>query len=355
MFMGLITPVPREIPSCLVTEFVANIAPAIRNYDEDMTGAALQCSRVLILAVALVGGTAGGRAQAANDSVPDPISNSAATAGNHVEDARPLPEISQLMHEVETRQKAAEKIQKDYLYHAADRVEELDRHGSIKKTRTREYDAFWTEGVPVHKLTKKDGKALSPEEQKKEAERIDKVVAKAREKRTKAEAKGKETDPYGNEEVTVSRFLELGSFTNARRVTLNGRKTIAVDYAGDPKAKTRNRMENVIRDMAGTIWVDEEDRALARVEGRFLNTFKIGAGLVVNIQKGTNFSLEQRKINDEVWLPARIDGRGAARAFLLFSFNGNFQEIDSDYRKFKVTTTILPGVGTVGEGSTDPQ
>lgn len=346
---------PREIPPFLPAEFVANIAPVIRNYDGGMAGAALQRSRVLILAVALAGGVPCGWAQAANDSVPAPISNSAAIAENDVKDTQPLPEISQLMHEVETRQKAAEKIQKDYLYRASERVVELDGHGSVKKARTREYDSFWTEGVPVHRLTKKDGRVLSPEEQKKEAERIDKVVAKAREKRAKAEAKGKETDPYGNEEVTVSRFLELGSFTSARRVTLNGRKTIAVDYAGDPKAKTRNRMENVIRDMAGTVWVDEEDRALARVEGRFLNTFKIGAGLVVNIQKGTNFSLEQRKINDEVWLPAQIDGHGAARAFLFFSFNGSFQEIDSDYRKFKVTTTILPGAETEGAGAADPQ
>lgn len=313
-----------------------------------MTGAALQISRVLILALALAGEAPGGWAQATSDSVPAPVSNTAASAGSGIEDAQPLPAIAQLMHEVETGQKAAEAIQKDYLYHAADKLEELDGHGSVKKTRTREYDAFWTEGVPVHKLTKKDGKELSAEEQKKENERIGKVVAKAREKRAKAEVKGKETDPYGNEEATVSRLLELGSFTNARRVTLNGRKTIAVDYAGDPKARTRNRMENVIRDMAGTVWVDEEDRALARVEGRFLNTFKIGAGLVVNIQKGTNFSLEQRKVNDEVWLPARIEGHGTARAFLLFSFKGSFQEVDSDYRKFKVTTTILPGMGRVG-------
>jgi hypothetical protein len=106
----------------------------------------------------------------------------------------------------------------------------------------------------------------------------------------------------------------------------------------------------VIRDMAGTVWVDEEDRALARVEGYFLETFKIGAGLVVNIEKGTSFSMVQRKVNGEVWLPERVEGHGSARAFLLFRFKGSFREIDSDYRKFKVTTTILPGMEKVKEG-----
>lgn len=261
------------------------------------------------------------------------------------DEQRPLPDIGRLMYEVEAHEKTAETVQKDYLYHTADMVRELDAHGNIKKTERREYDVFWVEGVPVECLTKKDGKALSAEEQKKEGEHIDKVVAKAKQRRAKADAKGEETDPYGNEEVTVSRLLELGSFGNARRVILNGRSTIVVDYVGDPKARTRNRMESVIRDMAGTIWVDEQDRAIAKIEGHFLNTFKIGAGLLVNIQKGTSFSMEQQKVNNEVWLPRQLEGHGAARMFLLFRFNGDFSEVDSDYRKFKVTSTILPGIG----------
>jgi hypothetical protein len=128
-------------------------------------------------------------------------------------------------------------------------------------------------------------------------------------------------------------------------VTLNGRSTIAVDYAGDPKAKTRNRLEEVIHDIAGTVWIDEDDRAIAKLEGHFFNTFKIGAGLLVNIQKGTSFSLEQRKVNGEVWLPVEANGHGTARMLLFFHFNGNFQEVDSGYRKFKVTSTILPEMG----------
>ncbi len=253
------------------------------------------------------------------------------------------------MHEVEAHQKDSEAIQKDYLYHEIATAEENDGHGGIKKTETREFDVFWLDGVEVHKLMKKDGRELSTEAQKKESDRIDKEVAKAKERRNKADVKGEETDSHGHEEVTVSRFLELGRFTNPRRVKVNGRDTIAVDYEGDPKAKTRNRFEDVIRDLTGTIWVDEEDRSISRIEGRFLRPFKIGGGLVVNIKQDTSFAVEQRKVNDEVWLPARIDGKGAARAMLFFSVNGSLRVVDSDYRKFKATSTILPGMSTVTE------
>ncbi len=262
---------------------------------------------------------------------------------------RPLPDIPTLMHEVETHQRASETVQKDYLYHEVASLQESDGHGGLKKNETTEYDIFWLNGVQVHKMTRKNGKDLSPDEQKKEDERIDKEVAKAKDRRSKADEKGEATDSHGREEITVSRFLVLGSFTNPRRVQMNGRDTIAVDYTGDPKAKANNRMEDAIRNLAGTIWVDEQDRSITRIEGRFVNPFKIGGGLVVNIKKDTSFAFEQRKINSEVWLPASVDAKGALRALLFYNFNGNIRVVESDYRKFKATSTILPGVSTVDD------
>jgi hypothetical protein len=147
-------------------------------------------------------------------------------------------------------------------------------------------------------------------------------------------------------------LLELGHFTNPRRVTINERDTIAVDYSGDPKAKTRNRSEDVIRDLIGTVWVDEQDQTISRIEGHFLNAFKVGGGLLMNIRKDTSFALVLKKVNDEVWLPAQLCGQGAARALLFFNFDGRIHVEYSDYRKFKATSTILPGLRTVEEQAT---
>jgi hypothetical protein len=256
---------------------------------------------------------------------------------------RPLPDIVAMMHDVETNERKAETIEKNYLYHSVVTAEEVDGHGQVKKTEVTEYDHYWANGVPVRRMVKKDGKALSAEEIAKEDDRIDKQ-SKAHERREKADAQNKETDSRGDQEITVSRLLELGTFANPRRVQLNGRDTIAVDFAGNPKAKTRNRSEDVIRDMVGTAWIDERDRLLARVEGRFVNAFKVVGGLLVDIQKDTHFTWEQTKVNDEVWLPSHVEGQGAARMLLFFNFNGSLRAVDSDYRKFRTSSTILPGM-----------
>jgi hypothetical protein len=271
------------------------------------------------------------------------------------ETAKPLPDIAELMHAVETNQRLAEAIEKEYLYRSAVTEQQFDKHGADKKSETMEYEIFWVEGVPVRRLLKKNGRELTADEQKKENERIDKDAARAKERRAKADAAGKQSDARGDELMTASRALELGSFTNPRRVKLNGRDTIVADYAGNPKAKTRTRFEDVVRDLAGTVWVDEQDRILVRAEGHFLNNFKIGGGLLVNIQKGTSFSMQQRKINDEVWLPSEIEGHGEARAFLFFSFHGSVRAVESGYRKFKATSTILPGMSTVEPDTNSPK
>jgi hypothetical protein len=321
--------------------------------------------RSLVLAVVALGwiglvaragfGSMGGEAKFSGPQASQQVPVQTAEAVKTDEGDRPLPDIPALMHSVEVNQRASEAIEKDYLYRSIVTDQQLNGHGELKKTETAEYEVFWVEGVPVHRLVKKNGKELSTDEQKKESERIDKDAAKAKERRAKADEKGKESDARGNELMTASRTLELGSFTNVRRVQLNGRDTIVADYAGDPKAKTRTKFEDVVKDLTGTVWVDEQDRVLVKAEGHFVNNFKIGGGLVVNIQKGTNFLAEWRKVNNEVWLPAGVEGQGSAHALLFFGLNGRLQAVDSDYRKFKATSTILPGIRTVEDGAVAPQ
>ncbi len=260
------------------------------------------------------------------------------------QDAKPLPDVVALMRAVEEQERISEAKEKEYLYHEAEQLEELNKEGNAKKTERKEYDIFWVEGVVVRRLVKEAGKDLDEKAQKKEAEAVDKEVAQAKQRKAKADADGKVTDANGHEEITVSRMLELGSFGNARRQVVNGRDTILVDFTGDPKAKTRNPGEGAMKEMGGTVWVDEADRAIQHVEGRFLNDFKVGGGLVASVKKGTSFSLTQRKVNDEVWLPEEIDADGQARLFLLFHLNGRVRIHDGEYRRFKATSTILPGV-----------
>lgn len=263
---------------------------------------------------------------------------------------RPLPEIATLLREVETHQMAADAILRDYIYTTTMTEVKLDSHGNPKKTETVEADTFYIDGLRVERVIRRDGRELTPDEQRREAERVDREIARAKARRDKGE-----TDENGRRyTVTLARMLELGSFSNERRVTLHGRSTIALDYTGDPRAKTGNPLETAIHEIAGTVWLDEEDRALSRVDGHFVNNFKIGGGLVASIAKGTSFTADTARVNGEVWLPATFFAQGSARALLVFSIDGRVSGTATNYRRFKATSRIMPEVNVVDAPDVTP-
>jgi len=262
---------------------------------------------------------------------------------------KPLPAIGPLLLEVEKNQDAAEKMQRDYTYHVHVEQQELDNKGGVKKTTVTDSESLTISGVRVDRVVARDGKPLTPEETKKESDKIDKEVAKDKERRAKAESNGKSTDAEGHDELTVSRILQLGTFSNPRRMILNERPTIVADYAGDPNAKTKNRFETMFRDLVGTVWIDEQDRALVQVQGHFLNDFKIGGGLIADVKKDSSFSAKMTKVNGEAWLPEEFDGQGKIRVLLFAGFSGRVKLVTSDYRKFRASATIVGGGQVVGD------
>ena len=262
---------------------------------------------------------------------------------------KPLPAIGPLLLEVEKNQDAAEKMQHDYTYHVHAEQQELDGKDNVRKTTITDSESVTISGVRVDRVVARDGKPLTPEEAKKESDKIDKEVARDKERRAKAEGNGKSTDAEGHDELSVSRILQLGTFSNPRRVTLNDRPTIVADYAGDSNAKTKNRFETMFRDLVGTVWIDEVDRALVQVQGHFLNDFKIGGGLIADVKKDSSFSAKMTKVNGEAWLPEEFDGQGKIRVLLFAGFSGRVKLVTSDYRKFRASATIVGGGQVVGD------
>ena len=254
---------------------------------------------------------------------------------------------------MERNEKRFEALRRDYTYHVHLEQQELDKSGGVRKQEITDSESVTIDDVRVDRTVERNGRVLTPEEQTKESTRIDKEVAKARDRRAKALSRGEDTDDRGDAVLSAARILELGRFSNERRVDLNGRPTIVLDYTGDPGAKTHSQAEEIVRDLVGTVWIDEADHVLVRAEGHFLNDFKIGGGLLADVRKNTNFHFETTRVNDGVWLPARIDGQGSIRLLLFAGFNGRMKLVTSDYRRFRASATVLPGTIRV-DNSGDP-
>jgi hypothetical protein len=264
-------------------------------------------------------------------------------------DSKPLPPIPELLKVVEQHQKRDEAVLLQYTYHVHHVMEEFDGDEAVKKTTVSDWESFTVRGVRIQRLVARNGVPLTPDEAKKENKRVDEAIVKAQENKAKRDAKVAEGKGDGTI-ISASRMLELGTFTNERRVMLNGRPTIVLDYAGNRDVKTKNVGENIVKDLVGTVWFDEADRVIARTEGRFLGDFKLGFGLIIDIHKGLSFTFEQQKINGEAWLPKEYTGQGKASVgVVVVRVHGRTHAEVSDYRKFHTSSTIIGTNGAIGE------
>lgn len=277
--------------------------------------------------VGFVGGGAGLAAHAPAQA-GSPAKGGAAAAG------APLPDAGTLLHQVEANQQALEKARELYTFRSLQTIRQLDKSGNVKRTETEEDEVFFVNGHRIEKVVARDGKKLSPAEAQKEDAKIAKEVEKA--------SRPGYVDP-NQDDVTVSRLLQIIVFSNGRRTRLNGRDTIAYDFHGNPHAKTHGRSEEALKKVSGTVWIDEQDREVSRMDATLDNNYHIGFGLLANVAKGSTFVFNQSLIRGEVWLPTGIEIRLQAKALLLVGLRVDIGIQFDDYRKFQAEATQEPG------------
>jgi hypothetical protein len=124
--------------------------------------------------------------------------------------------------------------------------------------------------------------------------------------------------------------------SNPRRITLKDRNTLTYDFIGDPHAKAHGLAENAARKVAGTVWIDEQDHEVARLEAHFDDTFRIGAGFLATIQKGTSLVFEKSRLGQELWMPTTSEIHLSARELFVRGVRQNIHIKDSDFRRFDI-------------------
>ena len=241
-----------------------------------------------------------------------------------------MPEPATLVKEIEAHQRKMDELRENYTFNEVTLTDELEKNGTVSRTAQEERNVFFVNGYRVARLVRKNGKELNEGESRSEQERVSRLI----EKDTKAPP-GHSFNRRG-ENVGISQILPLMRISSPRRVLLNGRNTLAYDFVGDPHAKAHGMAEGAARKIAGTVWIDEADREVARLEARFDDTFRIGGGFVAAIQKGTSLIFEQAPLGEGLWMPSASEIHLAARELLVKGVRQNIHIKDSDFRRFDV-------------------
>lgn len=246
--------------------------------------------------------------------------------------ATPLPNTTELMQRALANQKKLAAQRERYECRVTDESVETDSKGNLKRKTSEVSDQFFVNGIPVQRTLSKNGKDLTPEQSRKEDDRVMKETLKYN---NEANAK-KEFDRQVQQ---VEDLLEAMMLTNGRRQQVNGRSVLDYNIVPNPRFQAKNMNQRFARVMQGTMSVDEKTGELMDLNIKSVEDLKIAGGLLANLHKGFWLHVHNQRQPDGVWLTDLVEGSGDARAMLFVHPYFRFKENTDNCHLYTATAT----------------
>jgi hypothetical protein len=216
----------------------------------------------------------------------------------HGRAASDFPAASNVIHHVIQRaQQVAESGEEArYTYDKRALLEELDADGRVTKSIEKLYKVVLIGGLPFPKLVKVQGRDLSPAELEKQNKREEKFRQKITQVDVKEKARKKEA--WISKEL-VDKF----DFTVTKRESVEGRPTLVLVFVPTAAVTSSKSMEDkVLGRVVGTIWIDEQDFEIAKVETKLRGSLSLGwLGMIGSLSK-FDMTLIRQRMPDGAWV-----------------------------------------------------
>lgn len=251
-------------------------------------------------------------------------------------------QMQQLFRVVADKDLENDKRQRDYTYIERQVTHTLDGKGKVKSTEIKTYEVLEVYGEQVERLIAKDDRPLNAKDAAKEEEKIQKVIDKRknesesdRRKREDKEQKDREDD-----RKFVTEVADAYDFTLIGTEPVAGRPAWIID--ADPHAgfQPHSKEAKFLPHFRARVWIDQGDLQLAKMNVECLDTVSWGLFLA-RFHKGSRFTLEQTRVNEEVWLPKQLAVKADVRLALVKNFNVDLEQSYRDYKKFRASSRIV--------------
>lgn len=200
-----------------------------------------------------------------------------------------------------------EKLARTYNFQERVETHRLRSDGAVKSTLSKTHEVLMLEGSPYRLLLARDDEALPPEEQRAQQESLRKAI-EARRKESKHE-RAKRLREYEKRRNRYRKAIrEIPDAFNFRLVgeeTIDSRPAYVIEATPRRGYRPIDRYSKLFTQLKGKLWIDKEDYHWVRAEAELLNTVSF-AWILVRIGKGARVTIEQTRVNDEVWLLRRL-------------------------------------------------
>jgi hypothetical protein len=210
------------------------------------------------------------------------------------------------------------KVARNYTFSERVDLRYLDSQGRVNSQEVRIHDVMLLDGSPYRRLVARDDHPLPPGEEKKEREKLARGIAE-REEETAAQRAQRLSEYDRRPEWQREAWRELPEafdFQLAGEEVWDGNGLYVIEATPRQGYQPRSRTAKVLAHLQGKFWVDKRDYHLVKADVEVVDAISVGLFLV-RLAKGSRAAFEQTRVNDEVWLPRRVQVFASARLGLL--------------------------------------
>jgi hypothetical protein len=222
----------------------------------------------------------------------------------------------------------------------------LERHFDSRNRVTSQHEEGWETlilgGQPYRRMLERENRPLPPEQQRKEQEKLDNIVARI-EKETPAQTE-RRLAAYEKQRRRDREFLleipEAYDFRMEPDQQIDGQDVWVIDGVPKPDYRPQSRDAKALLKVRGKIWIEKAGLQWVRIEAHTTATISFG-WFLARLDPGARLVFEQARVNDEVWLPKEEFLSGSGRIGLLKRIAEDQDITWTNYRKFTVDSRVV--------------
>lgn len=228
--------------------------------------------------------------------------------------------------------------QKNYTYQQREQDRQFDAGGSVTKTGVETSEVMILAGRPYEKLVARDDKPLPEKDARREAEKMDRELARRQHmsdsEKAQLERKRAENRKFLREVPDAFHFRLLGE------ENISGKPVWVIDAEPNPEFTPKTMQARILAKIRGQVWIDETEYQWVKADMQVLDTISMGLALF-RIAPGGAIHFEQTRVNDDVWLPSHLQIRADARLAYVKKIRTEIDITYKDYKRFQTESKIV--------------
>jgi hypothetical protein len=200
-----------------------------------------------------------------------------------------------------------------YTYVERDQERRLDSAGRLKSEHVDVSRTILVNGVPFEQFLECNGGPPAAEEEKKQKEKLDKLMRETPKQRAERLRKQAEEDTSLVREVPKAFDFQL-----VGEDVVNGRPAYVLQATPHTGYQAQGKYGKMFANVEGKLWVDKQDLGWIKVDGQVIQPFSMGLFLA-RVLRGSHITMEQTRVDDGIWMPERVEVRASAKIFFVKS------------------------------------